>query len=112
MMMKTDQHGKDDDHDEVDEDMSPSNETDPNVDPSISCTEDVPQGPAMEDAINNGGGDLPTIDVDRPILGRTFITTPDHDGRAERELRLRVPNSYNNAQPTKMEPLIRFKCKA
>ena len=62
----------------------------------------------MEDVVSNGG-DLPTIDVSN-ILGRTFITTPNHEGE-------QVPAQIESAEflqrrtADEMEPLLKFKCR-
>ena len=78
---------------------------DPNVDPAAAQKTFLKT--AMEDAVNNGA-DLPTIDVS-DILGRTFITTPDHDGEQKRA-KIVEAEFLQQRTADQMEPLIRFKC--
>ena len=62
---------------------------------------------AMEDAVKNGQ-DLPTIDV-AEILGRTFITTPDHEGEQHRA-KIMEAEFLQDRTADGAQPLIRFKC--
>ena len=79
---------------------------DPNTNPSVAQNTFLKT--AMEDAVNNGH-DLPTIDVSN-ILGRTFITTPDHEGE-QKHAKIKDGEFLQQRTADEMEPLLRFKCK-
>ena len=99
---------EDDKHNRADmEDEESNDQPDSNTDPSAAQKTFLRT--AMEDIINDGG-DLPTIDV-TDLLGRTFITTPDHDGEQKRA-KIEHAQFLQQRTADKMEPLIRFKCKA
>ena len=95
---------EDPNHDAVD-DNNDSSQPDPNIDPAAAQKTFLKT--AMEDVVNNGG-DLPTIDV-TDLLGRTFITTPDHDGEQKRA-KIEQAEFLQQRTADGMEPLIRFKC--
>ena len=89
-------------------DSEPVNEEqkgDPNKDPTVARNTFLRS--AMEDAVKNGK-DLPTIDI-VDILGRTFITTPDHEGEQRRAI-VEEAEFLQQRTADQAEPLIRFKC--
>ena len=63
---------------------------------------------AMEEAVE-AGRDLPTIDISE-ILGRTFITTPDHDGEQQRA-QIMDAEFLQDRTADEAQPLIKFKCR-
>ena len=96
--------------DESDNDESPvtnnGEKNDPNIHPDAAKKTFLKS--AMEDAVKNGH-DLPTIDV-ADILGRTFITSPDHEGEQKRA-QIEDAEFLQQRTADGAEPLIKFKCR-
>ena len=100
------EESKPDDNDTLDDGTTTKKKPDPNIDPTVARNTFLRS--AMEDAVKNGR-DLPTIDI-VDILGRTFITSPDHEGEQKRAL-IEGAEFLQQRTADEAEPLIRFKCR-